>query len=85
MIVFLMPSDQAGTNLLAEVEKGCDSSAFLNERQPMDGLSVHRVLSTRERLRILSAPSGGSRYRRHWKRWPPTPARSFFETGSIDG
>ena len=36
MIVFLMPSDQAGTNLLAEVEKGCDSSAFF-ERTTTDG------------------------------------------------
>ena len=28
MIVFLKPSDQAGTDLLAEIEKGCDSTAF---------------------------------------------------------
>ena len=36
MIVFLNPSDQAGTNLLAEIQKGCDSSAFF-ERTTTDG------------------------------------------------
>ena len=35
-IVFLIPSDQAGTDLLAEIVKGCDSTAFF-ERTTNDG------------------------------------------------